>query len=114
MPPSGTGRRSKSSKARGVSTAESSPGRSRWPAYVALVLVTAVVTFGVAALLMNIAERKREAREHYIRLVDLTEDTIDPAEWGKNFPRQYDGYLRTADNERSGKGGSDGLAPSRL
>ncbi|HTK77863.1 MAG TPA: ammonia-forming cytochrome c nitrite reductase subunit c552 [Gemmataceae bacterium] len=94
--------------------ADSSPARSRWPAYLLLILVTAAVTFGVAALLMNIAERKREATEHYIKLVDITEDTIDPAEWGKNFPRQYDGYLRTADNQRSGHGGSDGLAPSKL
>jgi nitrite reductase (cytochrome c-552) len=94
--------------------ADSSPARSRWPAYLLLILVTAAVTFGVAALLMNIAERKREATEHYVKLVDITEDTIDPAEWGKNFPRQYDGYLRTADNQRSGHGGSDGLAPSKL
>ncbi|NJL31816.1 MAG: ammonia-forming cytochrome c nitrite reductase subunit c552, partial [Phycisphaerales bacterium] len=33
--------------------------------------------------------------------VEITERTIDPAEWGKNFPRQYDGYIRTADNPRS-------------
>jgi len=94
--------------------ADSSPARSRWPAYLLLMLVTAAVTFGVAALLMNIAERKREATEHFIRLVELDEDTIDPAVWGKNFPRQYNGYLRTADNQRSGHGGSDGMAPSKL
>jgi nitrite reductase (cytochrome c-552) len=94
--------------------ADSSPARRRWPAYLLLMLVTAVVTFGVAALLMNIAERKREATEHFIRLVELDEDTIDPAVWGKNFPRQYNGYIRTADNQRSGHGGSDGLAPSKL
>src|SRR5262245_14600391 len=94
--------------------ADPSSTRSRWPAYLLLMLLTAVVTFGVSALLMNIAERKRESQEHYLKLVDLTEDTIDPAQWGKNFPRQYDGYLRTVDNERSFHGGSDALAPSRL
>src|SRR4051794_20708475 len=94
-------------------TASPAP-RRRWPAYLGLVLVTAAVTFGLAALLMNIAQHKREAREHYVQLVGLTEDTVDPAEWGKNFPRQYDGYRRTVDDERSGHGGSDGLAPSKL
>jgi len=94
--------------------ADPNTARSRWPAYLLLMLLTAVVTFGVSALLMNIAERKREAQEHYVKLVDLNEDTIDPSEWGKNFPRQYDGYLRTVDNERSFHGGSDSLAPSRL
>src|SRR5215216_4349721 len=29
------------------------------------------------------------------RVVELTDDTVDPALWGKNFPLQYDGYLRT-------------------
>lgn len=94
--------------------ADPNTARSRWPAYLLLMLLTAVVTFGVSALLMNIAERKREAQEHYVKLVELTEETIDPSEWGKNFPRQYDGYLRTVDNERSVHGGSDALAPSRL
>ena len=32
---------------------------------------------------------------------------MDPAEWGKNFPRQYDGYLRTVDIERTRYGGSE-------
>lgn len=88
--------------------------RRRWVPYILTVLVTAGVTFAVAALLMNVVERKHEAQQHYFKLVELDEKTIDPAVWGKNFPRQYDSYLRTADNERSGKGGSDDLAPSRL
>jgi nitrite reductase (cytochrome c-552) len=62
---------------------------------------------GLAALLLNIAERKREAKTHYLELVKLTEDTIDPAEWGKNFPRQYDGYRRTVDTQRTRHGGSE-------
>ena len=35
------------------------------------------------------------------------EATIDPALWGKNFPRQYDGYKRTVDMERTRYGGSE-------
>ena len=70
------------------------------------VLAAAGIT-GVTALLLNIAERKREARERYLKLVKLTEDTIEPAEWGKNFPRQYDGYRRTVDTARTRHGGSE-------
>jgi nitrite reductase (cytochrome c-552) len=73
----------------------------------AVVVLVAVAIAAVAALLLNIAERKREAREHYLELVRLTEDTIDPAEWGKNFPRQYDGYRRTVDVQRTRHGGSE-------
>src|SRR6185369_12997681 len=93
---------------------ESAPPRKRWPLFVGLFLFAAVATFGIAALLMNIAQRKREAREQFVKLTELTEDTVDPATWGINFPRQYDGYLRTADNERTRHGGSDALPPSRL
>src|SRR5947209_1409242 len=78
--------------------------------YAATLAGTAVAAFLLAALLMNIRERKDEGREHYVRLVKLTEDTVDPAVWGQNFPRQYDGYLRTAEN-RPDRGGSDGLPP---
>jgi nitrite reductase (cytochrome c-552) len=91
--------------------------RGRWGVrlvYAATVVVTAAVTFLIAALLLNIRERKQEAREHYLKLVDLDENTVDPAVWGRNFPRQYDGYLRTADNERSQHGGSEALPPSKL
>jgi nitrite reductase (cytochrome c-552) len=56
---------------------------------------------------MNINERKQEARQTYFPLANLTEDTVDPAEWGKNFPRQYDGYRRTVDTERTRYGGSE-------
>jgi nitrite reductase (cytochrome c-552) len=91
----------------------SQPRRSRMP-YLLTVLLTAGLTIGIVALLMNISERKHEAREHYVQLVELTEKTVDPAEWGKNFARQYDGYRRTVDNERTRHGGSDGMAPSKL
>jgi len=73
----------------------------------AVVAVTAVATFGVLLLYQNIAERKRESLEHDFRVVEITEETIDPAIWGQNFPRQYDGYQRTVDTERTRHGGSD-------
>jgi nitrite reductase (cytochrome c-552) len=85
-----------------------------WPRrllYLATVVVTAAVTFGIVALLMNIRDRKEEGRQHYLKLVELDEDTIDPAVWGKNFPRQYDGYLRTAEETpRTRYGGSETIS----
>lgn len=76
--------------------------------------ITAVLTIGVAALLVNIFERKQEARNAFFRVVDLDDDTDDPAVWGKNFPLQYDTYKRTVDMERTRYGGSEAVrqAPS--
>jgi nitrite reductase (cytochrome c-552) len=83
----------------------------------ALLLVTTVATALVTALLVNISERKSEARSPHIRVVEVTEDTTDPAEWGKNWPRQYDSYLRTAISTRTrfgGHGGSEALPDQKI
>ena len=78
-----------------------------------LLLVTAVVAAlaaaGVTALLVNIFERKQEAREPFFRVVQITDETEDPAVWGKNFPLQYDGYRRTVDQVRTRYGGSEAV-----
>ena len=60
-------------------------------------------------LLMNIFERKQEARNPFYRVVELTDETEDPAVWGKNFPLQYDDYKRTVDQVRTRYGGSEAL-----
>ncbi|MCC6574017.1 MAG: ammonia-forming cytochrome c nitrite reductase subunit c552 [Planctomycetes bacterium] len=75
--------------------------------YLALLVLTAAATAGVMYLGQNIMERKIESRETAFKLADLDERVIDPAEWGKTFPRQYDGYKRTVDIERTKHGGSD-------
>jgi nitrite reductase (cytochrome c-552) len=72
-------------------------------------LVAAVVGAGVSALLVNIFERKQEARNPFYRVVELTDETDDPAVWGKNFPLQYDGYRRTVDQVRTRYGGSEAI-----
>ena len=71
--------------------------------------VTAILTIGAAALLVNIFERKQEARNAFFRVVELDDDTDDPAVWGKNFPLQYDLYKRTADMVRTRYGGSEAI-----
>jgi nitrite reductase (cytochrome c-552) len=83
----------------------------------ALLLVTTVATALVTALLVNITERKSEARSPHLRVVEVTEDTTDPAVWGKNWPRQYDSYLRTAISTRTrfgGHGGSEALPDQKI
>jgi len=72
-------------------------------------LVAAVAAAGVTALLVNIFERKQEARETSFRVVELTDEIDDAAVWGKNFPFQYDSYLRTVDQVRTRYGGSEAI-----
>jgi nitrite reductase (cytochrome c-552) len=74
-----------------------------------IVAVTALITVGITALLVNIFERKQEARNPFFRVVELDDNTEDPAIWGKNFPLQYDAYKRTVDQVRTRYGGSEAL-----
>jgi nitrite reductase (cytochrome c-552) len=57
-------------------------------------------------------ERKQEAKNPFFRVVELDDATEDPALWGKNFPLQYDAYLRTVDQQRTRYGGSEALPRS--
>jgi len=83
------------------------PEKPKYPTYIILTVVVALLTFLTTWLLFNVRDRKNEAEEVSFRLADLTEETIDPAVWGKNFPRQYDGYRRTVDTVRTRFGGSE-------
>ncbi len=86
---------------------DATPPRRRAGLYVLWFVLLAAVSFGVLMLQQNIATRKHEGEQVVFKVVELTEDTIDPAEWGKNFPRQFDGYRRTVDTERTKHGGSE-------
>ena len=59
--------------------------------------VFALVAVGVATLLVNIAERKEQAKHAYVKVVEVTENDLDAEKWGKNWPREYDAYKRTAE-----------------
>lgn len=76
---------------------------------IAFFVMAAIAVFSIAALLINIFERKEEARNPFYRVVELTDTTEDPAVWGKNFPLQYDDYLRTVDQVRTKYGGSEAM-----
>src|ERR1043165_8741031 len=74
------------------------------------IVMTVLAAFGVVlgiGLLVSIFEHKQEARNPFYRVVELTEETEDPAIWGKNFPLQYDDYRRTVDQQRTKYGGSE-------
>src|SRR5262244_4347435 len=68
----------------------------RWRLVVAGFVGVAGVTVLLVALLTNIFERKQEARQPFVRLVEVTEETADPKVWGQNWPLEYDSYLKTS------------------
>lgn len=92
-----------------VPSAPSAPRGGKW-LYLLTILVTAGATVGLLALLMNIQARMREAEQRFFPLEPLTEDSVDPVLWQKNFARQYDGYIRTVDMERTHHGGNEAFS----
>jgi nitrite reductase (cytochrome c-552) len=85
------------------------PRRRRSLLWLAVGAGAALATVLVALLLTNIFQRKAEARNPFYRVVELNDTITDPAVWGKNFPLQYDAYLRTVDMSRTRYGGSEAL-----
>ncbi len=74
--------------------------------------LAAIATAAGLALLLDVFEKRQEAKHPFFRVVELTDETEDPETWGKNFPLQYDGYLRSVDMERTRFGGSEALPRS--
>src|SRR5690606_8548393 len=86
-------------------------------AYGVLIAVVAAGAAGVAALLVNISERKAEQRMPFVRVVEVGEDDTDPSKWGKNWPSQYSSYRKTAlptATRFGGHAGSEALPEQRL
>jgi len=97
---------------------ETKPPLFNRPAF-RLGLIAAAAAAGTILVLLlnaNISKHKAEASKTSVRVVDMDEKSVDPAIWGKNFPRQYDGYLRTIERSgtKYGGGGSETLAISKL
>ena len=88
--------------------------RRRIPFYFAVVVGCAVMVVLVVALLTNIFERKQEAKNPYVRLVEVAEGTVDAAPWGVNWSREYEGYRRTVDTTRTRFGGSEALPEEKI
>lgn len=85
--------------------------KRRWFAIFALGVFAAAVaaTILVLVVLFDVLEKRLEAEQPSFRVVELTETTDDPAVWGRNFPLQYEDYLKTVDMQRTRFGGSEAL-----
>jgi len=95
-----------------MTTTSNNPGDSpkrRTRFYLVLALITTLAVIAGLALLVNILQRKEEARNPFYRVVELNDTIEDPQIWGKNFPLQYDGYVRTVDQKRTRYGGSEAV-----
>src|SRR5918993_5415865 len=88
--------------------------RKRIWGYLLAVGITALVTFAVTALLVSIFTRKVEERTQFVRVVEVDESTTDPAVWGRNWPREFDGYQRTVDVTHTRYGGSEAMTSQKL
>ena len=85
--------------------------------YLSIAIVATLLTLGVVSLLVNIFERKQEARDKYVLLEKVTEDDTDPAKWGVNWPKQFDSYKQTALTTRTrfgGHGGSEAMPAEKI
>jgi len=63
--------------------------------YIILFVVSTFATFIILALLFNITQRQKEAKRYPFKVVEIDEYEIDPVIWGKNFPHQYDTFIKT-------------------
>ena len=87
------------------------------PVLIGVAVAFAIGTAIATALLMNIFERKEEAKNQYIQIVEVNEDTTDPEKWGVNWPREYETYKRTAIATRTrfgGHGGSEAMPEEKI
>ncbi len=78
--------------------------------YLLIISLTAIATASLVALLLNIRERKEEAKVRNVEVTELTEETIDPEIWGRNYPRELDGYKKTSLKTHTRYGGSEGIS----
>lgn len=76
-------------------------------------VVTGVIGVGIAALLLDINEKKAEARQYPLMLNKVTDDNVDFAVWGRNFPSHLEAYKAMAVNSAPTEFGGS-LAYSKL
>ena len=72
-----------------------------------LFIITAIVVFLLGMLASSIVNRKNEAKYKYVPQVEIGANEPRNAEWGKNYPAEYQSFLQTADTSfASYQGGS--------
>jgi len=99
---------------RPVTERPSGTGRRQLVVMVGLLVVVGLVTLGVAGLLVSIFQHRQDARQPFVRLVEVDEVTTDPVPWGTNWPWQFDTYRRSVDTEETEYGGSSAMPASLL
>lgn len=65
-----------------------------------------LISITATALLANISQRKAEARNQFVKVVELDDSVTDPAVWGQNFPLQYESFLKTSEMKTTLHAGS--------
>lgn len=79
------------------------------------VLATVVVlTVAATSVLVSVFEHKQEAKNPFVRLVEVSEISTDSVPWGTNWPYQFDTYRRTVDDTHTKHGGSSAMPESKL
>src|SRR3954471_1687876 len=96
-----------------MSGSRSGLDRRRVTIFAAIAGVCALAVFLIAGLLTSVFQRKQEAKNPYVRLVEVREETTDPAAWGINWAREYEDYKRTAEVSQARFGGSETLPPQK-
>ncbi|MCL1907650.1 MAG: ammonia-forming cytochrome c nitrite reductase subunit c552 [Propionibacteriaceae bacterium] len=61
-----------------------------------IAIAAAAIGFLLAMIIGNIGVAKGQSASQYTQVVELKQDTYDPAVWGQNFPAQYKGWQDTA------------------
>jgi len=62
-----------------------------------LFIVTLVVVFLLGLLASSVINRKSEAKYQFVPQVNISENEPRNEEWGKNYPKEYQSFLQTAD-----------------
>ncbi|MBI5879049.1 MAG: ammonia-forming cytochrome c nitrite reductase subunit c552 [Chloroflexi bacterium] len=77
-------------------------GRGRSIALLAAAFVVgALLMAGLAALLLNIQEKKTEATQFPLKVLDLAANELNPEVWGRNFPREFSTFNKMQDTTLS-------------
>jgi nitrite reductase (cytochrome c-552) len=57
--------------------------------------ISTVLTVAIVALLVSIFEHRQEARLTYLKIEPIAAGDPNSDDWKVNFPREYDGYIKT-------------------
>jgi nitrite reductase (cytochrome c-552) len=88
-------------------TSKLASAKARLLPLVIVALVAMAAAIGAMMLFTDILHKQVEAKNPFFRVVEITDETEDPAVWGRNFPLQYDLYKKTTDMVRTRYGGSE-------